>query len=232
MGTLYTLYTGCHCPVTAGQKGGGFGKWTSVTPRGRKPISPHPSGENAGGQILSKPKSMLDPLKRLFCLGKFLDLESGNISTAHFALAKSVVSWLCFGVTRSNVLFLQSFLGSLQWVLQPTSGLGPRSGGPLAWTLWGPAKCNGVPKGVLESLAQVLGHALLPLSKTNCPLIPTLGIDLRSLQNLTSIKTNTVKHEANGIFVSLGVHYFPLYQPPPFPQRWWYLCPVYSGCIP
>ena len=38
------MYTGCHCPVTAGQKGGGggFGKWTSVTPRGRKPIFPHP----------------------------------------------------------------------------------------------------------------------------------------------------------------------------------------------
>ena len=41
------MYTGCHCPVTAGQKGGGgggVGKWTSVTPRGRKPIFPHPSG--------------------------------------------------------------------------------------------------------------------------------------------------------------------------------------------
>ena len=37
------VYTGCHCPVTAGQKGGGgFGKWTSVTPRGRKPIFAHP----------------------------------------------------------------------------------------------------------------------------------------------------------------------------------------------
>ena len=37
------MYTGCHCPVTVGQKGGGgFGKWTSVTPRGRKPIFPHP----------------------------------------------------------------------------------------------------------------------------------------------------------------------------------------------
>ena len=31
-------------PVTAGQKGGGVGKWTSVTPRGRKPIFPHPYG--------------------------------------------------------------------------------------------------------------------------------------------------------------------------------------------
>ena len=36
------MYTGCHCPVTAGQKGGAFGKWTSVTPRGRKPIFHHP----------------------------------------------------------------------------------------------------------------------------------------------------------------------------------------------
>ena len=36
------MYTGCHCPVTAGQKGGGFGTWTSVIPRGRKPIFPHP----------------------------------------------------------------------------------------------------------------------------------------------------------------------------------------------
>ena len=28
--------------LTAGQKGGGVRKWTSVTPRGRKPIFPHP----------------------------------------------------------------------------------------------------------------------------------------------------------------------------------------------
>ena len=28
--------------ISAGQKGGGFGKWTSVTPRGRKPIFHHP----------------------------------------------------------------------------------------------------------------------------------------------------------------------------------------------
>ena len=21
-------------------------------------------------------------------------------------------------------------------------------------------------------------------------------------------------------------------QSPPYPKRWWYLCPVYSGCIP
>ena len=35
---------------------------------------------------------------------------------------------------------------------------------------------------------------------TNCLLILTLVIDLRSLQNLTSIRINTVKHEANGIF--------------------------------
>ena len=42
-GDWWAVYTGCHCPVTAGQKGGGgVGKWTSVTPRGRKPIFPHP----------------------------------------------------------------------------------------------------------------------------------------------------------------------------------------------
>ena len=48
------MYTGCHCPVTAGQKGGGFGKWTSVTP-GRKPIFPHPSGPRAVMPFLERP---------------------------------------------------------------------------------------------------------------------------------------------------------------------------------
>ena len=30
--------------------------------------------------------------------------------------------------------------------------------------------------------------------------------------------------------VTTGIHSPPV--PPPYPQRWWYLCPVYSGCIP
>ena len=29
-------------PRHGGPEGGGFGKWTSLTPRGRKPIFPHP----------------------------------------------------------------------------------------------------------------------------------------------------------------------------------------------
>ena len=58
-------------------------------------------------------------VKRFFCVGKFVDLESREIFSTDFAVAKVVVSWLGLGVSRYRVCSLHSFLGSLQWALQP-----------------------------------------------------------------------------------------------------------------
>ena len=182
-----------------------FGKETARVDLGG--VTKRIAGSMTEARLCVSPKSTLDPLEGLFCLGKILDLEPGEIFSPLILLWQNWWYLGCAWGWLGTACVPAKFFG----VPAAQVGAGPQFVGPLAWTRWGPAKCNGVPKGVLESLAQVLGHALLPLSKTNCLSIPALVIDMRSLQNLTSIKLNTVKHEANGIFVPLGVYQFPLY---------------------
>ena len=53
-------------------------------------------------------------------------------------------------------------MGSLQWAMQPRTGLGPMAAGSLAWVVWGSERCDGLPAGVGEALAQLIGHVILP----------------------------------------------------------------------
>ena len=66
-------------------------------------------------------------------------------------------------------------MGSLQWATQPRTGLGPMVEGPLAWVVWGRERCDGLPVGVSEAPAQVVGHVMLPWRPAGGTLRWTLG---------------------------------------------------------
>ena len=95
-------------------------------------------------------------------MGKFFDVEGGAITNSQFSLAKLVLACLRLSVTPYTQRSLQSFMGSLQWAMQPRTGLGPMAAGSLAWVVWGSERCDGLPAGVGEALAQLIGHVMLP----------------------------------------------------------------------
>ena len=68
------MYTGCHCPVTAGQKGGGVWEMDIRDPRGRKPIFPHPCfcppPPNNLEYLLAMSKNLAHPLHPVHDDGK------------------------------------------------------------------------------------------------------------------------------------------------------------------
>ena len=66
-------------------------------------------------------------------------------------------------------------MGSLQWAMQPRTGLGPMAAGSLAWVVWGSKRCDGLPAGVGEALAQLIGHVMLPWRPAGGTLGWTLG---------------------------------------------------------
>ena len=91
---------------------------------------------------------------------------------------------------------LEEFFGVLAMGASTQVGVSASVGGPTAWTLWGLVSVT-APKGVLESLAQALGHALLPWR----PVYGTLGSDglagiefccAACMENSTGIATHLV----------------------------------------
>ena len=120
-------------------------------------------------------KSTLEPTDSLHCLGKLFDVGGGIIANTQLSLAKLVFASMRLSVTPYTQPCLQSFMGSLQWAMQPRTGLGPMVTGPLAWEVWGREPCDGLPAGVSEALAQVLGHVRLPWPPTGGTLGWTLG---------------------------------------------------------
>ena len=126
-------------------------------------------------KFLVSPKSTLEPTDSLHCLGKFFDVEGGAITNSQFSLAKLVLAWLRLSVAPYTQRSLQSFMGSLQWAMQPRTGLGPMAAGSLAWVVWGSERCDGLPAGVGEALAQLIGHVMLPWRPAGGTLGWTLG---------------------------------------------------------
>ena len=126
-------------------------------------------------KFLVSPKSTLEPTDSLHCLGKFFDVAGGVITNTQFSLAKLVLAWLRLNVTPYTQRCLQSFMGSLQWAMQPRTGMGPMAAGSLAWVVWGRERCDGLRAGVGEALAQLLGHVMLPWRPAGGTLGCTVG---------------------------------------------------------
>ena len=126
-------------------------------------------------KFLVSPKSTLEPTESTHCLGKFFDVAGGTITNTQFSLAKLVLSWLRLSVTPYTQRCLQSFMGSLQWAVQPRTGLGPMAAGSLTWVVWGRERSDRLPAGVGEALAQLLGHVMLPRRPAGGTLVGHLG---------------------------------------------------------
>ena len=71
------------------------------------------------------PRVTLEPTDSLHCLGKMFDVGGGIIANTHFSLAKLILARMRISVTPYTQRCLQSFVGSLQWAMQPRTGLGP-----------------------------------------------------------------------------------------------------------
>ena len=128
-----------------------------------------------GAKFLVSPKSTLEPTESLHCLGKVFDVEGGAITNSQLSLAKLVLAWLRLSVAPYAQRSLQSFMGSLQWAMQPRTGLGPMAAGPLAWVVWGSERCDRLTASVGEALAQLIGHVMLPWRPAGGTLGWTLG---------------------------------------------------------
>ena len=90
-------------------------------------------------------------------------MARGVVANTQFSVAKVVcLAWSQLSVAPCTQRCLRSFMGSLQWAMQPRTGLGPMVAGALAWVVWGRESCDGLPAGVGEALAQALGHVMLP----------------------------------------------------------------------
>ena len=59
--------------------------------------------------------------------------------------------------------------------MQPRTGLGPMAVGSLAWVVWGRERCDRLPAGVGEAVAQLLGHVMLLWRPAGGTLSWTLG---------------------------------------------------------
>ena len=90
-------------------------------------------------------------------------------------MATLVLAWLRLNVTPYTQRSLQSFMGSLQWVVRPRTGLGPMAAGSLASVVWGRERCHGLLAGVGEALAQMIGHSIVPCRPAGSTLGWTLG---------------------------------------------------------
>ena len=148
-------------------------------------------------KFLVSPKSTLEPTKSLHCLGKSFDVEGGAITNSQLSLAKLVLAWLRLSVAPPTQRRLQSFMGSLQWAMQPRTGLGPMATGSLAWVVWGSERCDGLPAGVSEALAQLIGHVMLPWRPAGGTLGWTLG----------GVRTGLGFGKLGGVLAQCGIGY-------------------------
>ena len=87
--------------------------------------------------FLISPKSVLEPMVLVSFLGKALNLSTRTMECHPQALLQLWVGWMRLAVSGDEGRRLRSFLGLLNWHVQPR-GLGcPFAAGAWCWQRWG-----------------------------------------------------------------------------------------------
>ena len=109
--------------------------------------------------FLVSPKSTLDPVERIFFLGKWLDLSERTISSHPRAFLQMLSAWLPVAVRTLNCSRLVGKLvGFMQWHVRPRLGTGPLFAGSYCSIRWGDHS-QALPLRVLEGLATTMALA-------------------------------------------------------------------------